>query len=144
MKIIQMPSPNETSMLDTQGLRDSFLLADLFEPGRLTLVATDLDRAVVMVGKPVYDGLVEQMTDLFNANPGLILGIAPEGTRKNVRQWRSGFALIAQAADVPVLPAVINYKTKIVTFATLIVDVANAEQTLLAVQRAASTGSGRG
>lgn len=47
MKMIHMPSPNETAMLDTDGLRDSFLLENLFQPGELTLVGTDLDRAVV-------------------------------------------------------------------------------------------------
>jgi 4-deoxy-L-threo-5-hexosulose-uronate ketol-isomerase len=52
MKIIHLPSPNETAMLDTDGLRDSFLLEDLFQPGELTLVGTDLDRAVVGAAVP--------------------------------------------------------------------------------------------
>ncbi len=47
MKIIHMPSPNETSVLDTPGLRESFLLDELFQPGELTLIYTDLDRAIV-------------------------------------------------------------------------------------------------
>lgn len=42
-----MPSPAEAAALDTRGLRDSFLLEDLFQAGRLSLVLTDLDRAVV-------------------------------------------------------------------------------------------------
>jgi 4-deoxy-L-threo-5-hexosulose-uronate ketol-isomerase len=47
MKVIHAPSPHETSILDTAGLRDSFLLEELFKPGELTLVYTDLDRAIV-------------------------------------------------------------------------------------------------
>ncbi|MFM2242422.1 MAG: hypothetical protein RLZ97_1277 [Verrucomicrobiota bacterium] len=47
MKVIHAPSPSETAMLDTDALRESFLLEELFQPGELTLVYTDLDRAIV-------------------------------------------------------------------------------------------------
>jgi len=42
-----MPSPRETSVLDTEELRSSFLLDDLFHAGEINLVYTDLDRAIV-------------------------------------------------------------------------------------------------
>jgi len=42
-----MPSPRETATLDTDALRSTFLLDDLFAPGEVRLVYTDLDRAVV-------------------------------------------------------------------------------------------------
>jgi 4-deoxy-L-threo-5-hexosulose-uronate ketol-isomerase len=42
-----MPSPRETAVLDTQELRASFLLDGLFTSGTISLVYTDLDRAVV-------------------------------------------------------------------------------------------------
>ncbi|MCU0796830.1 MAG: 5-dehydro-4-deoxy-D-glucuronate isomerase [Akkermansiaceae bacterium] len=58
MKVIHAPSPSETAMLDTDGLRDSFLLDELFEPGELTLVYTDLDRAIVGSAVPT-DGTLE-------------------------------------------------------------------------------------
>lgn len=83
------------------------------------------------------------MTTHFANNSKLILGIAPEGTRRAVTRWRSGFALIAQAANVPVLPAVINYRNKVVTFKRLIEDVTDADQTLAMMQQAAATGCGR-
>ncbi len=47
MKVVHIPSPNETGRLDTAGLRGAFLLEELFQPGGLTLVYTDLDRAIV-------------------------------------------------------------------------------------------------
>lgn len=47
MKVIHAPSPSETAMLDTMALRESFLLEELFPPGELKLVYTDLDRAIV-------------------------------------------------------------------------------------------------
>jgi 4-deoxy-L-threo-5-hexosulose-uronate ketol-isomerase len=57
MKVIHAPSPAETSMLDTTGLRESFLLEELFEPGELTLVYTDLDRAIVGSAVPTAEAL---------------------------------------------------------------------------------------
>lgn len=44
----------------------------------------------------------------------IILGIAPEGTRSNVGKWKTGFYRIAVAADVPILLAYIDSKTKVV------------------------------
>ena len=64
-------------------------------------------------------------------------------TRSEVVRWRSGFARIAASANVPVLPAVVDYAGRRVTFARLIEDVGDAEQTLAAVQQAASLGRGR-
>ena len=89
------------------------------------------------------NGVVGQMTEYFAKQEKLILGIAPEGTRSRVRGFKSGFALIAQGANVPILPAIIDYRTKVVTFKPLIEDVSEPEQTLLTLQQAAATGSGR-
>ncbi len=53
-----MPSPRETAVLDTQDLREDFLLEDLFAAGQLRLVYTDLDRAVVGGAIPTGEALV--------------------------------------------------------------------------------------
>lgn len=42
-----LPSPRETATLDTAGLRANFLIEELFVPGRVNLLHTDLDRAVI-------------------------------------------------------------------------------------------------
>jgi len=85
-------------------------------------------------------GLVGQLVERFNERSSLVLGITPEGTRKNVTEWKRGFALIAQGCNVPVLPAIINYRTKVVRFAAMITDVGNVDHTMLAMQQAAATG----
>ena len=46
----------------------------------------------------------------------LLLVITPEGTRSSVDHWRSGFWRIAEAADVPVLTAIVDRSTKTVGF----------------------------
>ncbi len=57
-------------------------------------------------------GVVAQMTGRFQAAPQLWLGISPEGTRKPVQQWRTGFWHIARAAQVPILPVYFHYPEK--------------------------------
>ena len=97
----------------------------------------------IPVDRASPQGLVEQMTARFAAQDQLILGITPEGTRSDVTRWKKGFALIAQSANVPVLPAIINYDTRIVRFHALIDDVSDPDKILETVQAAAATGAPR-
>ena len=85
MKIVHAPSPNETSVLDTAGLRESFLLDGLFEAGSLTLVYTDLDRAIVGSAVPTtaplkLDAAAELRAEFFCERRELgILSIGGKG-----------------------------------------------------------------
>jgi 1-acyl-sn-glycerol-3-phosphate acyltransferase len=45
--------------------------------------------------------------------------LAPEGTRKRVEQWKSGFYRIAHEAGVPILPCGFDYPRKVVFFKPL-------------------------
>ena len=64
-------------------------------------------------------GVVEQIVDRFHASTQLWVGIAPEGTRKHVRAWRTGFWHIARAADVPILPVAFDYPSKTIAIGPL-------------------------
>ncbi len=97
----------------------------------------------IPVDRRSAQGLVGQMTEQFDASEGLILGITPEGTRSRVREWRKGFAQIAAAAQVPVVPTIVNYTTREVRFADVIDDVADPEQILARVQAEAAKGVAR-
>jgi 1-acyl-sn-glycerol-3-phosphate acyltransferase len=97
----------------------------------------------IPVDRSSSQGVVEQLTEHFRRSPQMILGITPEGTRRQVDRWRSGFAQIAQAADIPVLPAIIDYRQKCVTFGPLIEDVSNVDETVRTVQTAALQGTPR-
>ena len=85
MKIVHAPSPNETSVLDTAGLRESFLLDGLFEAGSLTLIYTDLDRAIVGSAVPTtaplkLDAAAELRAEFFCERRELgILSIGGKG-----------------------------------------------------------------
>ncbi len=79
----------------------------------------------------------------FKKRKRLVLGVTPEGSRRGVSRWKEGFARIAAAAQVPVLPAVLNYETRTVSFAPIIEDVANVELVLARVKQASLLGAPR-
>lgn len=58
---------------------------------------------------------VDSIVELFNSRKEFRLAMAPEGTRKKVSQWRSGYYYIANLAKVPIIPVSFDYKTKKVT-----------------------------
>lgn len=53
----------------------------------------------------VVSGIVAE----FARKPQLFLVIAPEGTRKRVDRWRTGFYHIAHGAGVPIVPIAFNW-----------------------------------
>lgn len=58
----------------------------------------------------VVQGVIEQ----FARRDRLILGLAPEGTRKRVERWRTGFYHIAHGARVPILPVALDWGSRVV------------------------------
>jgi 1-acyl-sn-glycerol-3-phosphate acyltransferase len=79
-------------------------------------------------------GLVEKMTHEFNSRSSLILGIAPEGTRNSDGSLKAGFARIAKAASAPVVPIIVNYKTKTLTLGNLVSDLSDVDGIIGAVK----------
>lgn len=59
-------------------------------------------------------GLVEQMVKICNESEQFVLTITPEGTRHQVREWKSGFYHIARAAGIPIAMAQVDGKHKTV------------------------------
>ena len=57
-------------------------------------------------------GMVEQMTQAIQDSEKFILVITPEGTRKKVREWKSGFYHIAKKAGVPIVTGFVDSRTK--------------------------------
>ena len=66
----------------------------------------------IPVDRSATKGVVEQLLEEFAQRDRLWLGVAPEGTRKAVARWRSGFWHIAHGAGVPILPVAFHYPTK--------------------------------
>jgi len=64
-------------------------------------------------------GMVEDSVRAFANVDRRILAIAPQGTRKPVSHFKSGFLRIAHGARVPVLLATLDYGSKTVRFGPL-------------------------
>lgn len=60
---------------------------------------------------------VEAIASIFKTREIFRLAIAPEGTRKRVERWKTGFYYIAQSADVPVVAVAFNYASKTISIA---------------------------
>lgn len=74
----------------------------------------------IPVDRSRANGLVADVIQQFRDKSKLVIGLTPSGTRKPVKEWKDGIARIAAAAQVPIVPAVMNYKTRTVHFAPLI------------------------
>lgn len=58
---------------------------------------------------------VEAIAEIFRQKEVFRLAIAPEGTRKKVKNWKTGFYYIAKKAGVPVVMISLDYGRKKVT-----------------------------
>lgn len=56
---------------------------------------------------------VSQAIQAFREKARIVMLISPEGTRKKVRAWKTGFYHIALGANVPVLLAFLDYMKKV-------------------------------
>lgn len=55
---------------------------------------------------------VDTAVERFRARPRWVLGLSPEGTRRRVEHWKTGFHRIAAAAGVPIVPVWIDYRAR--------------------------------
>ncbi|WP_432671255.1 1-acyl-sn-glycerol-3-phosphate acyltransferase [Flavobacterium sp. SM2513] len=55
---------------------------------------------------------VESIATIFNQRKIFRLAISPEGTRKKVTEWKTGFYYIALKAGVPIIPVAFDYTNR--------------------------------
>lgn len=67
-------------------------------------------------GAPVVrktnENQVEAIARLFDEHEVFRMTMAPEGTRKKVEEWRTGFYYIAKAANVPIIMFTLDFENK--------------------------------
>ncbi|MGA9341052.1 MAG: 1-acyl-sn-glycerol-3-phosphate acyltransferase [Rhodanobacteraceae bacterium] len=73
----------------------------------------------VPVDRAAAHGAVMQMAERLRHDERFWLCITPEGTRKQVAQWKTGFWRIARAANVPILPVWFDYPDRTVGIGAL-------------------------
>ena len=63
----------------------------------------------VGIDRSTHTNVVQAMVDELDREDRLWVVIPPEGTRSRAETWKSGFYHIARGADVPVVPAYLDY-----------------------------------
>jgi 1-acyl-sn-glycerol-3-phosphate acyltransferase len=73
----------------------------------------------IPVNRSAAAGFASEVARVLRDADQMTVVIAPEGTRKRIPQWKSGFYRIAVEAGVPILPVGFDYPRKVVFFTPL-------------------------
>lgn len=66
----------------------------------------------IPVDRKQANNLVESIVNTIKAQEEMAIGVLPEGTRKYVPYWKSGFYYIASGADIPIYPVLVDGPNK--------------------------------
>jgi 1-acyl-sn-glycerol-3-phosphate acyltransferase len=88
----------------------------------------------IPVDRSKTNNLVEQAIELFSVYEDLVLAVPPEGTRKQVRCWKSGFYHIARGAQVPISLGFIDFKRKVAGFGGTFIPTGDYDADLTEIQ----------
>lgn len=69
---------------------------------------------VIPIDRGNAQGTVDQAVAMIRNADRMWYALTPEGTRKKVMKWKSGFLKIAHEANVPILMAYFHYPEKII------------------------------
>ena len=68
----------------------------------------------VPVDRASSHNVVQQTIDYFRSRPQMVLALSPEGTRKKLAAWRTGFWYVAKGAGVPIVPVAFDFPARLV------------------------------
>lgn len=69
-------------------------------------------QGVIPVDRRAPFGVIEQAVAAMRGQASIWYAVAPEGTRRKVTAWKTGFWKIAHGAGVPVVPAYFDYPSR--------------------------------
>ena len=82
----------------------------------------------VPVDRSAAQGTVTQIISEFQQREQFVLVVSPEGTRKKVSRWKTGFYHIAYGAGVPICPISLDYAQKLITLHPLFYPTGNVAE----------------
>jgi 1-acyl-sn-glycerol-3-phosphate acyltransferase len=88
----------------------------------------------IPVDRGAAQGVVEDALGALRDAERMWLAIAPEGTRRHVERWKSGFHRIAAGAGVPIWPVAFDYSRRSVTLFPLFQPTGDLEADLQALR----------
>ena len=66
----------------------------------------------VPVNRSKKNNTVNEIVNIYNNKEELIISLAPEGTRKKVSKFKTGFYYIAKEANIPIIMITMDYSNK--------------------------------
>lgn len=93
----------------------------------------------IPVDRSRHNNLVGAAVAAFKEKPHLVFVVAPEGTRRKLDHWKSGFYHIALEAGVPIVPAFLDYGRKAVGFGPAMYPTGDVEADLAKIRTFYST-----
>ena len=97
----------------------------------------------IPVDRSQRNNLTQRAKELFDQFETLYLVFTPEGTRSYNANWKKGFYYIAQASQVPIYIAYVDYEKKIGGFHSLFLPTGDTEKDILEIKRILSKFKGR-
>jgi 1-acyl-sn-glycerol-3-phosphate acyltransferase len=97
----------------------------------------------IPVDRSQRNNLTQRAKELFDQSETLFLVFTPEGTRRYSPNWKKGFYYIAQASEVPIYIAYVDYEKKIGGFHSLFQPTGDADQDILRIKDVLSRFQGR-
>lgn len=67
----------------------------------------------IPVDRSAPEGTADQVVATLRQCDRFFLALAPEGTRRKVERWKTGFYRIAMGAGVPIVPVALDYRRKV-------------------------------
>ncbi|MCH5232461.1 MAG: 1-acyl-sn-glycerol-3-phosphate acyltransferase [Muribaculaceae bacterium] len=89
----------------------------------------------IPVKKEPSQSLTSQIISDFKNSDQLVIAITPEGTRKGVEKWRTGFLTIAYGSYVPIELGVIDYREKVVKIEREFIPTGNISEDLIKIRQ---------
>lgn len=89
----------------------------------------------IPINRRSASGAVDQMVARFNTSEALLVGLSPEGTRKPVPRWHTGFWHIAAGAGCPIVPIAFDWGPRVIRFGAPLQPSGDLEADLEALHR---------
>jgi 1-acyl-sn-glycerol-3-phosphate acyltransferase len=86
------------------------------------------------IDRTASQGIVDQIVREMNNHEQYVLGLTPEGTRKHVQRWKTGFYHIARQAGVPILLIYFDYRRKVVGIGPTFEPTGDIDRDLIEIQ----------
>ena len=107
--------------------------------GKHTLFRPGLGRLMRALGgipieREASHDVVRRTAEMFRSAERLVLAVPPEGTRRKVEYWRSGFYHIALAGGVPIGLGFLDYGRKVCGLGLLIVPTGDVRRDMEAIR----------